>query len=53
MYGGVNGFTTEHFKKINGYSNLFWNWGGEDDDLRKRYNLDSNDSHIPNLIHAI
>merc|ERR1712034_228006 len=29
-------FAREDFKKINGFSNLFWGWGGEDDDLYKR-----------------
>jgi len=35
-YGGVNMFNKESFIKINGYSNEFWGWGGEDDDLLKR-----------------
>ena len=32
-YGGVNFFNKEDFIKINGYSNEFWGWGGEDNDL--------------------
>lgn len=35
-YGGVNLFNKEDFNKINGYSNDFWGWGGEDDDLLRR-----------------
>lgn len=35
-YGGVNIFNKEDFIKINGYSNEFWGWGGEDDDLLHR-----------------
>jgi beta-1,4-galactosyltransferase 1 len=35
-YGGVNLFNKEDFIKINGYSNDFWGWGGEDDDLLNR-----------------
>ena len=35
-YGGVNIFNKEDFIKTNGYSNDFWGWGGEDDDLLNR-----------------
>jgi len=35
-YGGVNLFNKEDFIKINGYSNDFWGWGGEDDDILNR-----------------
>jgi len=38
-YGGVNLFNKEDFIKINGYSNDYWGWGGEDDDLLKRVRL--------------
>ena len=27
---------TEDFKKVNGYSNKFWGWGNEDDDMYNR-----------------
>jgi len=26
----------EHFRKMNGYSNEFWGWGGEDEDAYQR-----------------
>ena len=35
-FGGVTMFPVELFKKINGYSNEYWGWGFEDDDLLYR-----------------
>lgn len=35
-FGGITTFGTELFKKINGYPNNFWGWGGEDDELYLR-----------------
>lgn len=34
--GGVVGFDPVAFRQINGFSNKFWGWGGEDDDLFRR-----------------
>ncbi|EMP35754.1 Beta-1,4-galactosyltransferase 5 [Chelonia mydas] len=39
FFGGVSGLTVEQFRKINGFPNAFWGWGGEDDDLWNRYAL--------------
>ncbi len=36
IFGGVTGFNKEHYERINGFSNLYFGWGGEDDDLRAR-----------------
>ncbi|RZF41482.1 hypothetical protein LSTR_LSTR000196 [Laodelphax striatellus] len=36
LVGGVFAIRTEHFFKVNGYSNLYWGWGGEDDDMGYR-----------------
>ncbi|KAM7430624.1 hypothetical protein ABFA07_018699 [Porites harrisoni] len=36
IFGGAGSLTKEHFKLINGFSNKFWGWGGEDDDLYNR-----------------
>ncbi|XP_052809123.1 beta-1,4-N-acetylgalactosaminyltransferase bre-4-like [Mya arenaria] len=36
LVGGVLSFRGKHFTKVNGYSNLFWGWGAEDDDMHKR-----------------
>jgi hypothetical protein len=35
--GGVTSYSRSVFERINGYSNRFFGWGGEDDDLRNRY----------------
>jgi hypothetical protein len=35
-FGGVNLFLPEHYEQINGFSNEYWGWGGEDDDLLLR-----------------
>jgi hypothetical protein len=35
-FGGITLFPSETFKKINGFSNVYWGWGFEDDDLRYR-----------------
>lgn len=35
-FGGITLFPVETFEKINGFSNLYWGWGFEDDDLRYR-----------------
>ena len=36
LFGGAEMLTREHFKLINGFSNSFWHWGGEDDNLYHR-----------------
>lgn len=36
LFGGVFSLLTDHYKQINGFSNRFFNWGGEDDSLYGR-----------------
>jgi hypothetical protein len=35
-FGGVNSFNKADFRKINGFPNDYWGWGGEDDELYDR-----------------
>ncbi|CAF0965585.1 unnamed protein product [Rotaria sordida] len=36
LIGGVLLLTLDMYKIVNGFSNLYWGWGGEDDDLSLR-----------------
>ncbi|XP_064470900.1 beta-1,4-N-acetylgalactosaminyltransferase bre-4-like isoform X2 [Ornithodoros turicata] len=35
-FGGAVALTKEHMELLNGYSNEYWGWGGEDDDIHNR-----------------
>ena len=35
-FGGIVSFSEEDYKRINGYPNTFWGWGGEDDEMQLR-----------------
>jgi len=39
IFGGVSAMTVDQFRLVNGFSNLFWGWGGEDDDMANRLRL--------------
>ncbi|TPP63850.1 hypothetical protein FGIG_04354 [Fasciola gigantica] len=38
FFGGVTIVNKRHIRRVNGLSNSFFGWGGEDDDFRKRMN---------------
>jgi hypothetical protein len=48
-FGGVTLFPIKYFEEIDGYSNKYWGWGYEDDDLRLR----CSEKHIPLQTHKI
>ena len=47
FFGGVSAMSVKHFNFINGFSNQFWGWGGEDDDMAAR--LKMNDLEVTRL----
>eukprot|EP00127_Corallochytrium_limacisporum_P007448 Clim_evm51s251 gene=Clim_evmTU51s251 len=36
-FGGVHLMSVKDFEAVNGFSNFFWGWGGEDDEFRNRF----------------
>ncbi|XP_063974288.1 beta-1,4-N-acetylgalactosaminyltransferase bre-4-like [Diachasmimorpha longicaudata] len=44
LFGGVSAMSREQFRLVNGFSNVFWGWGGEDDDMANR--IKSQNLHI-------
>ena len=41
-FGGVSAISVKQFRQVNGFSNQYWGWGGEDDNFYirvKRNNL--------------
>ncbi|KAI3378951.1 hypothetical protein SNEBB_009060 [Seison nebaliae] len=52
LFGGGTAFSDDQFMGTNGFSNEYWGWGGEDDDLyiRVRQILGTDISRYPNDI---
>ena len=36
FFGGVSSIKPKYFEFVNGFSNIFYGWGGEDTDFSKR-----------------
>ena len=36
LFGGVVSLSAKDYAAVNGFSNQFWGWGGEDDDFGNR-----------------
>nr|XP_054922487.1 beta-1,4-N-acetylgalactosaminyltransferase bre-4-like isoform X2 [Dermacentor andersoni] len=39
IFGGVSALKKEHMQLVNGFSNEYWGWGGEDDDMSYRNSI--------------
>ena len=37
IFGGAVLFKPDEFERVNGFSNLYYGWGAEDDDMSRRY----------------
>ncbi|KAM4606160.1 beta-1,4-galactosyltransferase 1-like [Polymixia lowei] len=48
-FGGVVSFSKDHYMKINGFSNNYWGWGAEDDDMYKRIHFQHMSISRPDL----
>ncbi len=52
LFGGVTAFHVDDFVRVNGFPNVYWGWGNEDDDmyLRVTKKLKKNITRYPNEI---
>ncbi len=55
-FGGVTLFNREQFIEVNGFSNEFWSWGGEDDEMRinvlKKYPIERREAFFYSAPHT-
>lgn len=49
-FGGVSALTPEQYEKVNGFSNIYWGWGGEDDDLAARIQISGMQISRPSVL---
>lgn len=49
-FGGVAALSKNQYMKINGFSNTFWGWGGEDDDIYRRITFRGMSISRPDLV---
>lgn len=40
-FGGACLMTQDHLARVNGWSNIYWGWGGEDDDMWRRLSFEN------------
>ncbi|KAI5087620.1 beta-1,4-galactosyltransferase 1 [Silurus meridionalis] len=50
IFGGISALSKEQLLKINGFSNNYWGWGGEDDDIYKRLSFRGMSISRPDLM---
>ena len=50
-FGGVTTMHVDHWRQVNGFSNDYWGWGGEDDDLFERVRINGLLDESTNTVH--
>ncbi|KAI5630480.1 beta-1,4-galactosyltransferase 1 [Silurus asotus] len=50
IFGGISALSKQQLLKINGFSNNYWGWGGEDDDIYKRLSFRGMSISRPDLM---